>query len=457
MAGGGQEVGLGLERLLQGVIGGPQIDVGRPHLVAALPNREEAQGQQHQDQRRSAQEAGGDGVALAAELQVALKLAGLEPGDLQVLVGEIEAGGHQGGVGRDRHVAGVVVQALERLQMLERQTVLPQLLIGLVGDLVEVAIGQGGGPQVDALEGLLQPSPGQVRRAAPQGDLGGHAPQERLLLRRGGVGQAQAAIDIGLGGRQPSRLHLGGGEVGEDAGLQGRAPHLAGQGDRGFESGDGLVVAAELLIGIGLVIDRRDQQHRVALVDLGGLGGILQHALVIAGVLVERADLLQRLGLAARVVGGAVDLEGALEILQRRLDVAHGRLGAALGHQQVAMELAVRLPRGDRLQGVADHRFGRLHLIGPHQRLALEPLCGRDRHGRVAGKGPGDGQGVLRGLQGRGWVDHHRRLGLGDGGLERGRRRRSGQGRSRQERQGEAHGRRCTSQLHRWSPAPRAG
>ncbi len=50
VAGGRQEVGLGLKRLLQRAVRVGQLDVGRPHLVAAAPDRQEAGRQQGQHQ-----------------------------------------------------------------------------------------------------------------------------------------------------------------------------------------------------------------------------------------------------------------------------------------------------------------------------------------------------------------------------------------------------------------------
>ncbi len=200
-----------------------------------------------------------------------------------------------------------------------------------------------------------------------------------------------------------------------------------------MECRDGLVIAAELGVGAGLVVERRRQQLRIGLIGLGRLGVVLEHPFVVAGVLVDRAEVLQRPGLATRTVRGCIDVEGALVILQRLLDVPERAHGVAFGHHQIAMQLALGLAGGGDGQRLLDDREGLPDLVRADQGLALEPLRGGDPQRRIPGGRAGEGQGLARGGERGLGIGHHGVVRPVDGGFEgRGRRpgreRRSGRG-----------------------------
>ncbi len=315
--------------------------------------------------------------------------------------------------------------------------ILPQVGIGLVGDLVEVAERHGRGLQVEALEGPLQPRSRLFGRSTLQGHLGGDAPKPRLLLRRVGR-EGQSVRDVGLGIRKPARLHFGAGQVAVDAGLEGGRAHLPRHAQGRPEGGDRLVVAAHVAIGARLVVESRDQELRIPLIDVGGLGVVLQHPLVVPGVLIDRADELQRLGLATSVPREAIEIEGRLVVLQSPLDVALDRHRIAFGIHQLSVQAGLGRLGGRHLQRLVDDRHRLLGVACAHQGLRLQPL-GRGGAYRLGGGAVlGQGQRMLRSGQGGLRIAHHGRLGAINGGVERcrlcRRRRRCGGGsRSRDE------------------------
>ncbi len=295
---------------------------------------------------------------------------------------------------------------------------------------MEVAVERGGGLQVRPCEGSLQQSPRLFGLPSLQGDLGCDAPEERPLLRRSALRQLQAAADVRVGVIEPAGVHLGGGKIAEEAGFKRSAAHLAGDLDGRVEGGDGLGVAAERLVGVGLVVQGGDQQHRLGLIRLGRLGVVFQHPLVVPGVLVDRAEVLQRLGLAARVVGGAEEVEGGLIVLQRLSDVAEDGHGVAVGGHQLGVQLVLRGALFGHLQSLPDDGHGFLGVAGAHQRLGLEPLRRGGAQGGVPGSSRGQRQGLVRRCQGFLRIAHHGGLGPVDGGVEGRCRRADGVGRS---------------------------
>ena len=77
-------------------------------------------------------------------------------------------------------------------------------------------------------------------------------------------------------------------------------------------------------IGVADVVVRGQHQHGVVREDLGRLGVVPANLRVVAGVLVDRADVVQRDRLAARLLRLAEDVIRTLEALQRRLHLALG-------------------------------------------------------------------------------------------------------------------------------------
>jgi hypothetical protein len=76
---------------------------------AAAPKGQEVEAQKSNRDGEAAQDDQDNPVPRTGDLGVLLELIRLELGDLQVLVGEVELGGHQGGVGVDHEVSGFII------------------------------------------------------------------------------------------------------------------------------------------------------------------------------------------------------------------------------------------------------------------------------------------------------------------------------------------------------------
>ena len=122
---------------------------------------------------------------------------------------------------------------------------------------------------------------------------------------------------------------------------------------------------------------------RVGRIGLGGLGVVLQHLRVVAGVLVDRADVLSAMAWLRGCAGLAEDAVGGLEALQRRLDLALGRLQPGLGHQSgrraawCSGAWAATVARPSAITGAASSRRFRRSSASPcsHWAVAMCSAC----------------------------------------------------------------------------------
>ena len=159
---------------------------------------------------------------------------------------------------------------------------------------------------------------------------------------------------------------------------------------------------------------------------------------MVVGAAIQRADRLQRLGLAAHLALPAEDRIGLLIVAQRIRDVHLRRVDPAPCQQGIAMQHRIRRQPRRHAHRMFDQRTGAIDVVQSQQRLAPQPLrrrlhhralrCGRGARGHPFGLAC-TGHGLMR-------IDEHRRTGVCDQRIEpiagldrrRGRRQRQGKG-----------------------------
>ena len=248
VAGGREELGLGLERGRQRTVDLRQRGVGIAHAIAAAADREEAEQQQPGDQRARRGDRGQQGqariVLLALDRDVALELALLEMRDLEVLVAEIEARGEQLRGGRRGQRLRLAVEPLERLEVIERAALVAAGFIDSGRGLMIFAEQHLARRQIDSGEGARDELFGAHDVVAFERDARGDAIDEGLPPRRLAMpGEAHRLVDHGLRRAEPARIAQRAREVGQDARLEHRATQPPRLDQRGAIGGRRLVIA----------------------------------------------------------------------------------------------------------------------------------------------------------------------------------------------------------------------
>ena len=304
----------------------------------------------------------------------------------------------------------------------QRELVVPQRLVDPSGCGVILAIEHLRVLEIDAGEAALDQLLGARQVAAVEGDPRGDAEDERFPARGLPViGERQRLVGGRLGGGERMLLCQGAGEVGQDAHLQQHAVEFARLHQREAVGGHGFRIALLLAQDLRPVVVHGQRQRGVAAEHVVRLVEIAERAVIIAGVEIDHPDVLQRHGLAARHLGGAEHVMGALIVVQRLQIVAERCGDRAVRAQHVAIELGVWRDPLDGGERPVDQRLRLGEPIGEEQGLAVQPFGGGDRDG-----GAGRERQVMR--QRDGGVGRrqrplgialHRLLGLLDAAVER--------------------------------------
>ena len=143
MAGRGEELGLGGQRLAERGVGQSEIDVGGAHFVAAAADGDQSDDEHGDEDQRDDSESDENLLlcarALLRVLDVALQLRALQFFNVQFLIGEIESRSGERGVGRGRQRRGLVIEFLERFEMEQRLPLISGLFKNVVRGLVPLA------------------------------------------------------------------------------------------------------------------------------------------------------------------------------------------------------------------------------------------------------------------------------------------------------------------------------
>ena len=389
---------------------------------AQVSDRKDRTDDEHQ---QAGADTGGDHHALprfaADQREIALKPFGAQLFDLKFLRRKIELGPDECRIGGCREVTTVIVQTLERLEMMHRRREIAEgcvsprrgfmkvheVVVGLFkGNTLEHTL------QMGARRGIVSASVSRLRtdsveKAGPLCSLRVAGKLERRIDRRIGRGPV------------PVR-DVQGGDIVQDPRLKHRAVHFTRDVASPAEMLKRCFDVPECCVGISQIVECR-QVEIVVLKTCRRVLEVFDRALVLAGVIVDRPDRLQNDGLAARLTDGRVNLEGALEHVEREAMFAGQLQRSPQRCQDVCVELGVSRLLAQQFKGALSDGLGLVRPAQACQRLRLKPVDGCKgfvsnlRRDIVANQGFG-----LRGqFKGLGRVAHHRTARFANGRFKR--------------------------------------
>ena len=192
----------------------------------------------------------------------------MQVGDPQFLIREIEARRHQRGVGRPGKRGRLVVQPLQRHQMLQRKVGGAARAVDRIGGLVRLTVDQRRFGKISAREPLADQPRRRCQIVALIRRLRRKPDQDRAIGLTGAVlpRQTQAFVDRALRARDIAHRQPRFGDIAEYQRSQQRASHLRGQRQCLVELRLRLAQPFQLFQCAAAIVVQRQRQHRIAAV-----------------------------------------------------------------------------------------------------------------------------------------------------------------------------------------------